>query len=437
MFETCKETLDYLYSLQSLGINPGLERISLLCELLDNPQNKFRSVIVGGTNGKGSTVTFLSSILKESGLKVGSYSSPHLENFNERININGKLINDEAIAEITSKIKTKIDSYNQLSDKQKRLSPTFFEFTTAISFEYFKNEKVDIAILEVGLGGRFDAVNIVEPLLSIITNVSFDHTEYLGDTLEKIAYEKAGIIKHEKPVITGEESFPIIEMLKNKAKEKNSSIKILNEDFSHTKVSDKIFNFKEGRENFNNIFLNLEGDHQFKNASLAISASESLMKDCKFKISKENILDGLRKANIQGRLEYIKTSLPFKVLLDGAHNLGGSIVLSEYLKKRCKPEELVLMLGIMGDKNYNGMIENYINLAKKIILVRPKVPRSWNLQIMEKIKANAPVKFAIISDIYEALLFCQDNLEKNDNLCITGSLYTVGEARAILTKYFS
>jgi len=182
-----EKILHYLYSLEYRGINPGLERIKTLCDLLDNPQNEFKSIVIAGTNGKGSTLAFLASMLAEAGCKVGSYYSPHLEKFNERISVNGELISDLEIAEYTSSIKEKIDSYNKTSSD--KLEPTFFEFTTSFAFEHFKRKKVDIALLEIGLGGRFDAVNYANPILSVITNISIDHTNFLGDSLEKIAFE--------------------------------------------------------------------------------------------------------------------------------------------------------------------------------------------------------------------------------------------------------
>ena len=434
MSSRVKQILDYFYSINSRGIKPGLERIKVLCELLDNPQNSFPSVIVAGTNGKGSTAAFLGSLLQKAQFKVGSYFSPHLEVFNERISVNGKLISDERIFEIASPLIENLEKYKLNRDNSEKTAPTFFEFTTALAFQFFKEEKIDLAVLEIGLGGRFDAVNIVaRPLLSIITNISIDHTDYLGSTIEMIANEKAGIIKNGRPLITAEESPKIVKIFEKEASLANSKIYKIGADFSFSKVKERTFDYNGLFENLKGIELSLYGDHQFKNASLALAGYELLKDELNIELSPDEILSSLKNASIAGRLEEIKTPYPFRVILDGAHNIGGSIVLSKYLKERFKQKDLVLMIGIMQDKNHDGMIKNYLNLSEKIILVRPKIDRAWDPETMKKISECYKENFLIIEDIGEALRFCKTNLKKDQTLCITGSLYTVGEARTLLT----
>jgi dihydrofolate synthase / folylpolyglutamate synthase len=425
-------SLEYLYSLHSKGIKPGLERIGALCELLGNPQKTFKCVIVGGTNGKGSTVSFLSSILEQSGLKVGAYYSPHLELFNERISINRKLIEDEEVTRLTQKIKSAIDTYNSANSSEEALSPTFFEFVTTMAFEYFKSRRIDIAVLEIGLGGRFDAVNIADPLLSIITNISIDHTDYLGDSIESIAWEKSGIIKKGTPFITAEENPKILDLFMKEASSKSSRSFVLGKQFSFTKIDDRFFNFMGDTIHLANVGIQLSGDHQFKNGALALEAASVLKENYRLGIDRKAFPEGMRLASIAGRLEHINSALPCRVILDGAHNPGGASVLSRYLAEKYSPQNLHLMVGIMKDKNYSAMLATYSDLAKTIILVIPSIERAWEKEDIEKIAGRDPIKFKVIPSIKEAIEYARKNLTAKDTLCITGSLYTVGEARTLL-----
>lgn len=418
-----QETMAYIYSLEKRGMKPGLERITELCRLLGDPQKDFKSIVVGGTNGKGSTVSMISSILSESGLKCGSLFSPHIERYNERIIIDAEPISDDDLSDMTGTIKELIDK----SD----LKPTFFEFATALAFEYFKAKKVDIAVLEIGLGGKLDAVNIASPLISVITNISFDHTDYLGSTLEEIAKEKAGIIKKGIPLLTGEEDPEIREIFSKTALGCSSPMYSAAKDFSFEKKGNRIFDYHGIDKSLKGITISLEGDHQFKNASLAMASCEILKKEYGFKISENKMSDGLKKAKISGRLENFMGA-PFEIIMDGAHNEAGSKVLADYLKEKYGPEKLVLMVGILKDKDYTGILSNLKKFSKKIILVKPKIDRSWEIETIDKISRKDPSRFKLIPDIGEAVSYCMKNLNPDDTLCITGSFYTLGEAKKAL-----
>ncbi len=265
------ETVNYLYNLQKYGIKFGLDNISRLMSALDNPHTSFLSVHVAGTNGKGSTSAIIASILKTAGFKVGLFTSPHIISFTERIRVNGEEITENEVIELAEEIK---DIVVHLGD----FSPTFFEVVTAMALLYFKRKKVDIAVIEVGMGGRLDATNIITPEISIITNISYDHKEFLGDTLKEIAHEKAGIIKKGVPVVASYQESEAMKVIEQKAIEKNSELYIYGRDFSSVlKRNDSsgiCFDYSSGDSfTINDLVLPLAGEHQMQNASVAIKAA--------------------------------------------------------------------------------------------------------------------------------------------------------------------
>ncbi len=427
------ETTLYLNSLQTRGIKPGLERISKLLELMGNPQKSFPSVIIGGTNGKGSTTEFLSCILHEAGLKVGSYTSPHLLKFNERIRIDGNKIEDETIDDLTVHIKIKLDAYNSYSRLKDKIMPTFFEFTTAMAFEYFKLSTIDIGVLEIGLGGRFDAVNIADPYLSVITNVAIDHIDFLGNTLKKITFEKAGIIKKNRPTVLGETNPHTVNIISDIAGIIHAPVRKIGKDFLFTVNSDSSFNYISEKLALNNLRLSIKGDFQYSNAACAIKACETLIQKYELNIPEKSIRDGLLKTKIPGRLEEVKHK-SLNVILDGAHNPAATKEIGLYLSKNYKKKQLTVMLGIMKNKDYAQIVKSYVPVCERIILVKPEIERSWNLSTMEKVRNFAPDKIIIIPCISDALEWGKMNLSKGDTLCITGSIFTVAEAKKSLNQ---
>lgn len=336
----------YLDSLERFGINMGLDRIQLLLEKLDDPHRKFKSIHVAGTNGKGSTCAMIASILKEAGYKVGLYTSPHLFDYRERIKVNGrdipKKIFEAGLRRIERIVK---NSHGTLS------RPTVFEVLTALAFWYFAKMKVDYAVIEVGLGGRLDATNVITPLVSVITNVDLEHTEILGRSLAKIAAEKAGIVKLGIPVVTAEEKSEPLKVIKDVCKKKKSFL---------IAVSRK-------QEVIGSSLL---GEHQRVNAACAVAA----IRLARIKVSREAIRKGLRKTRWPGRFQ-IFSRKPLTIL-DGAHNPAGIKVLVDTLKKQYPRKKFTFIFGTQEDKDSVSMLALLKPLAKRIIITHSSHPNA-------------------------------------------------------------
>ncbi len=418
------ESLKYIEEIEFFGSKPGLERISVLMNKLDNPQDSLKFIHVAGTNGKGSTTAMLTYILKENGYKVGTYTSPHLETYNERFMINGENISDEDFAKCVSVVKEVCET---LSDK-----PTIFEVLTAVAFKYFYDKKVDFVVLEVGLGGRFDATNIIKnPVLSVITSISFDHVEYLGDTLEKIAYEKAGIIKESCPTVLYRQSDEVKNVIEAVCKDKssklfyaeNEKIEVLEQKISGTK-----FNIGNEFISLENVKITLMGDYQIKNSALVLTACGALRK-CGIKLEDDLILKGIEKAKWHGRMEIVDSS-PM-VLLDGAHNTDGITMLSKSLKKYFSDKKITLVVGILGDKEYMKMVETIAPLAAKIVFTEPRSARKWHLDELECLNFDDKNIYKE-SDIKKAVEKAYEITAKDDVICCAGSFYLIGEIYKIV-----
>ncbi len=404
-----EQTLKQIYSLKGSEhkghFNLSLKNIKLLLKKLNNPQNSLKVIHIAGTNGKGSVCAMLSSILKEANYKVGMYTSPHLKDFRERFLINNKKISEEDIVKYYKKIKPLITSQ------------TFFEVITAMAFLYFRDKKVDYLIAEVGLGGRLDATNTIEPIISVITNIGLEHQEYLGETIEKIAFEKAGIIKNKIPVITGTKG-AALKVIKKIAKKNNSKI------------------YHNGKST--NIPLKLNGDFQLENASIAIETIKALNKHYNLKIKTDTIKKGLLKTIWHGRLEYIGVSkrnpmcqkssiskhIEKNILVDCAHNLDAVKALKKELNKIKKGyEKLYLIIGILKDKDHKSILKELAPLANQTILVKPSIPRALEPRILAKDLKN----YIIIEDAKKALKYAKRIAKDNDLILVTGSIYVVGE----------
>ena len=329
------EYLKYLQSLEKFGIHLGLDRINFLLQKLGNPQFKFKSIHVAGTNGKGSTCAMMASILKEAGYKVGLYTSPHLFDYAERIKINGKDISKKKISEGIRRVRKAAEGMRE--------KPTIFETLTAVAFWFFAKEKVDYAVVEVGMGGRLDATNVITPLVSVITNIDYEHTEVLGKSLSRIAREKTGIIKPGVPVVTTETKAEPIRVMKAVA-EKNGSVLIA--------VSGKL----------SAVSSNLIGTHQKLNAACAVAA----LRLAGIKVSKTAIATGLQKVQWPARFQVISRK-PLTII-DGAHNPAGIEVLTKSLKSLFPGKRFSFVIGVQKDKNARAMLSRLKPLAKKIII---------------------------------------------------------------------
>lgn len=420
-----KETIDWLYSFEKFGIKLGLERITHICKELGDPQKKYKVIHVGGTNGKGSVCRFLQSILTLNGYRVGVFTSPHLQRFSERLIIDGKEISEKDVVLLVKNIKPIIDEMVKNSN-----TPTFFEIVTAMAFQYFSDKNVDFTIIEVGLGGRYDATNIVDPIVTIITNVSLEHQDRLGDKIEGIAFEKAGVIKDGIPVITGA-SGKTLDLIQKVAKEKNSLVTVIDNgswkkiqggpDWQEFLVNGSLKDY--------NVKTSMAGKFQGENIALTLATIETLQMNGIY-ITDDSITKGIEKTTIPGRME-IAGFEPL-ILLDGAHNIAGITSLKNSLVEDFVYERLILVLGILSDKNIQEMLDIITLIADVII-----VTKSYNKRACDPsdLKEMINKKEVVVKDkIIDALDYAKSVAKKQDLICITGSLFTVGEAKDYLQK---
>jgi dihydrofolate synthase/folylpolyglutamate synthase len=413
--------LDYLFGLEYHGIKLGLDNITALLEQAENPQNSYPTVHVGGTNGKGSTVAFLDHILRKAGYRVGRFTSPHLIDLNERFMINRVPITD-------SNLETLIETFRFQSERA-GISPTFFEMNTAIAFQYFADEAVDIALIEVGLGGRYDSTNVIIPELSIVTNIDLEHTEFLGDTYESIAFEKGGIIKPGIPVLFGNLNLEAAAVLQDIARERNAPAGTLGKDFSFTLASDsKSLRFKGQGWKIPDILLPLAGMHQAENAAVALSAAELL--SSKFPgITADNAKSGIMETRWPCRMETVLVSP--RVIVDVAHNPAGAARLALGLD-----EEYILLLSVSSDKEIAGIVSALIPRAFRAIITQFDGDRSADSSdIAECFPVDFPL--TIEPNFNEAIdIGIQIAGETDYPLVITGSLFTAGQARKYLIEKY-
>jgi dihydrofolate synthase/folylpolyglutamate synthase len=414
--------LAYLYSLEKFGIVFGLENIQWILDKIGNPHGFLKTVHIGGTNGKGSVAAMLSHVLKAAGYRVGKYTSPHLVSFTERITINEVEITEAEVTKLTAYIR------QQAENVDPKRTFTFFDFTTAIAFEYFRRKDVDIALIEVGLGGRFDSTNVVNPLISIITNVAFDHMDYLGDDILGITREKAGIIKKGVPVVTGAQDAPR-RTIEETGKNNDSPVYVMGRDFSYTKKGTQSMSYAGFSINLDDIFVNLKGDHQFANAAIALCAGE-LLSSLGFGIDQRDFYTGLSQVTWPGRLEIVREK-PL-VILDGAHNVDGIRALTSFLKSQFPDRRRLLIFGVMKDKEYEKMLGELLPYVDETILTMPANDRALSPEFMKKFAPKA----VVADNATWALKKAKSMSTEKDVIVITGSLYLVGECTAIINDIF-
>jgi len=416
-----QQSLDYLYRLEKFGMIFGLTKVEGILEAIGNPHREIEAIHVGGTNGKGSTAAMMASILQKEGYRTGLYTSPHLIRFTERIKINGKEMEQEEVAELVGWMKERIDEAG--------VTPpfTFFDFTTAMAFLYFKQKMVDLAVLEVGLGGRLDSTNVIDPILSVITNIAKDHEEQLGRSLLKIAGEKAGIIKKGRPLITAATQPQVLRLFSKICREKGSACYRVGRDFLYVQNGEQNFDYQGLHRKLWNISLNLGGPHQIVNATTALGAME-VLDDLGYSVSNDAMIEALKEVEWPGRLEIVCSSP--RVVLDGAHNPAGVLALKESMEKEFQYRHLNLILGVMKDKDIKSILHLLAPLAHHLILTRPHTDRAAPPAHLLKALGKDGKKAEIVEGLENAIEQGLSLTRDDDLLCVTGSLYTVGEARA-------
>lgn len=425
------EAMNFIANTSRFGMNFGLSRVEKMLELLGNPQNKIKCIHIAGTNGKGSTTAMIASILKEEGYTVGMYTSPYLEEFEERIQINGVNIPKERLAELVSKIQKVSEEIVTLGFD----NPTQFEIITAIMFLYFSEENVDYAIIEVGLGGRLDATNVIDPVLVVITSISYDHMNILGETIEEIAGEKCGIIKN-SPVVTYPQVEEAMKVIEEKCKEK--SVQLIKTSESSIKEviinkNDNIQNIKlEVGSELKEYKLALIGKHQVKNAMVVLNVIEAF-KTLGGSVKEESIKAGLENVRWIGRMERLNKN-PM-VVIDGAHNIDGIRTLKESVKEYFSYNKLILILGILGDKQVKEMVNTIGSLGEDIILTEPHNERAESLEVMESYLKEENKNVYKIMNYREAYEKALDLANEDDLILICGSLYMVGDMRKEITRF--
>jgi len=420
--------LDYLHSLYRFGSRLGLERVKHLLQLAGNPQQRIRAVHVAGTNGKGSVTAMVAGILMAAGYRTGMYISPHLERFTERTRVDGREIPGPEVASLVSRLIPLVE--RMVAEGYEH--PTEFEVVTAMAFLYFAEQETDLVALEVGLGGRYDATNVVDSLVSVITNISFDHMDRLGNTLPEIAYQKAGIIKRLGTVVTGARG-EALEVIARVAREESARLIVVGEDVTWEEVSSamtgQVMNLRTPTHSYRGLELSLLGRHQQGNAATAVAAVECLAA-AGYPVPAEAIFTGLKAAVWPGRLEIMGQD-PL-VILDGAHNEDGARQLALALRGIVPHRKLYLVLGLLSDKSARDVLAHLVPLAAGIIVTRPPGPRALPPALLAQEVAALGGAVVIEEDIGRAIALARAQAGREDAVCVTGSLYLVGWARSWL-----
>ncbi len=425
-----EQALEYIHGTYKFGSKLGLENTKYLLNLLDNPHKSLKAIHVAGTNGKGSISSYIHTVLKEEGYRVGLYISPYLEEFTERMTINGEEIPRERLAEVTAIVKEKVEQMV----KDGKNHPTEFEVVTSIAFCYYAQENIDYLVLEVGMGGRLDSTNVIDTsLVSIITPIGYDHMEYLGETIEEIAYEKGGIIKENGFVLSHPQEKEVMKVLENICKEKNSELFVMNFDeltIHQSNIEEQIFSANILGKPYNNVRIKLAGIHQVYNACMALGAVEILREHRKINISDESILNGLYNTKWPGRFEVLQKE-PL-IIIDGAHNLHGADSLRKNIELLLKDYKITFVIGMLEDKDVKAVLEDLIPLADRVVATRPSNPRAMKAaDLAEGLKIFGKETY-VYEDIKGAVEAAIKITGRNEAIIFAGSLYMIGEARKIL-----
>jgi dihydrofolate synthase/folylpolyglutamate synthase len=415
------ETLQKIFNLHGGIIDLRLDRMSQALALFNHPENQFPSLHIAGTNGKGSTAALLHNILQQAGYRTALYTSPHLESFTERIRVGQEEIAQAEVVSLADEIWQRTAEAN--------VPLTFFEFITVMAFIYFARNRVDVAVIEVGLGGRLDATNVVTPLVSVITSISKDHEAYLGPDELSIAREKGGIIKPRIPVVCGKMSEPVVKLLREIAQAVESPAYFLGTAFSFLLKNERLFDYIGIKQNLSHLAVALRGRHQLANASLALTALELASEH--FPVPEDVLRRGLETVRWPGRLE-VMSERPL-VILDGAHNPEGVCALAGELLELRRGRKIRLLFATMADKEWQLMLGTLAKLADEMIFTRVAMERSADPELLAK---NIPISVPnrVIQDSQTALAAVLDSAQPDDIVVVAGSLYLLGEVRPLLAK---
>ena len=414
-----EEAVAYLYSLQKYGIKFGLSKTSNLLKAFGNPHRGKTYLHVGGTNGKGSVGAMVESILMRADLKVGFYSSPHLVRFTERFRVGGQEISPERVAELVRDVREAVDPLEP---------PTFFEFTTAMALIHFAREQADISIMEVGMGGRLDATNVIRPRASVITNISLEHQAFLGRRLLQIAREKAGIIKRGVDVVTAVTQPPVVRLFEDVCEERGAPLHRLGKDI-RIRIEDSTFKYYGLDQNLEHVEVGLLGRHQYRNAALALAAVEILRRKG-FRVTDADMKEGLKTPHWPGRMHTVSRN-PL-LMLDGAHNPAAIKTLLRSVTRDIEYERLILVLGVMGDKDISKIVREIVPAADYVICTRPEYYRAAPPETLGKAAFRLWKGGEVCPRLTDALKRAKELAGPEDLILVTGSLFTVGEAMARL-----
>jgi dihydrofolate synthase/folylpolyglutamate synthase len=417
---THTDCLNTLFGLRRFGIKLGLATIRRMLANLGNPHRRYRTIHIAGTNGKGSVASGIASVLRASGYRVGLYTSPHLVRFNERIQIDGAEIADADIVRLYRRVRRALPDGRE---------PTFFEFTTAMALDEFARRKVDWAVIETGMGGRLDATNVVTPSVTVVTNVSLEHREYLGPTLAAIAFEKAGIIKRGVPVVTAVSQPAALEVIRRTAQHKSAPLFRLGKEFSVRRRGSQEFTYIGLRHRWPGLTTALQGRYQVDNAALTLAACELLQRKAP-RIELESVRRGLASHRWPGRLETVcETPL---VMVDGAHNLEAARQLARHLADRMEGRRFTLVVGILDDKPYRAMLRLLLPLADRVIATQARINRAIPAATIAAFARTMVPDVTVEPDVASALRLAVSTASPGSLTLAAGSLYVVGEVKAAL-----
>jgi dihydrofolate synthase/folylpolyglutamate synthase len=420
MFKTVEEAQNWIENIKRFGSKLDLKRMEKVVALLDHPEKTFKSIHVAGTNGKGSTSTYLKKILSHAGFKVGIYTSPYVVKFNERIGINDDYISDDELVHYANELYPLTEK--MLEDDE---TVTFFEVLTLMAFLYFRDQKVDYAVIEVGLGGLLDATNVIIPEIAVITNISYDHMKQLGNTLESIALNKLGIVKDNVPLVTAIENTNLFPLFSEVTAKHHSRLKICNFDMVTNIDVKEVTRFKYRDQEY---LLNLTGYHQVKNAVLAIETIRLLRIINNLHLTEEDIYEGLKTAAWPGRFEIFNKN----VVIDGAHNIGGIEALIKSARTVFAGKYIKCLFSVMRDKEHKKMIEELDNFCDELYFTEFEYQRRADAE--ELFSESSHYHKSFHTDYKQIFFKLSSELKENEVLIVTGSLYFISEIRKLLVK---